>query len=41
MKRPNREPASRPAAAHVPAFAAHRVALYLLVAAAAINQLIG
>ena len=35
-------PASRPraTAAHVP-FATHRLALYLLVAAALINQLIG
>lgn len=39
----NATPSSRrpPLAADVPAFATHRLALYLLVAAALINQLIG
>ncbi|WP_332674373.1 hypothetical protein [Aromatoleum sp.] len=41
MNRTPPAPRFRPLAAHVPAFAPHRVALYLLVAAALINQLIG
>ena len=41
MHRTPPEPRFRPLDARAPAFAPHRVVLYLLVAAALINQLIG